>query len=113
LAAAKETDRSWKYINLSQYMCVGIGRQNITYNSVLGIRRLDSFISGNTYINGNQTFVSDSHWPFICSVGIIHSKMSETRMDFKIEILLKSLFLCWHAFEAVKTILTMISCRQI
>jgi hypothetical protein len=28
-----------------------------------------SFISGNTYtVNGNQAFILDYYWPFICSV---------------------------------------------
>jgi hypothetical protein len=45
-------------------MNVEIGRQKI-----LDITRLHSFISGNTYtVNQNQTFILDSHWPFICSV---------------------------------------------
>jgi hypothetical protein len=44
-------------------MSVGIGERD-HYNSVLEIRRLHSFISGNTY-NGNQTFILDSHRPFI------------------------------------------------
>ncbi len=49
-------------------MIVGIGRQNIII-LFLEITRLHSFISGNTYsVNGNQTFILDSHRPFICSV---------------------------------------------
>jgi hypothetical protein len=50
LAAAKETYRSWNYINLSQiqYISVELGRRH--YNSVLEITRLHSFISRNTSI---------------------------------------------------------------
>ncbi len=47
LAAAKQTNRSQKYINLSQiYERRDWEREH--YNSVLEIKRLHSFISGNT-----------------------------------------------------------------
>ncbi len=47
LAAAKQTDRSWKYINLSQiYECRNWETEH--YNYFLEIMRLHSFISGNT-----------------------------------------------------------------
>jgi hypothetical protein len=47
LTAAKQTDRSWKYMNLSQiYECRNWETKH--YNYVLEIRRLHSLISGNT-----------------------------------------------------------------
>ncbi len=47
-------------------------------NGKLGARTLSFFFGNNEaahfhfreYINGNQTFILDSHWPFICSVGL-------------------------------------------
>ncbi len=68
LAAAKQTDRSWKYINLSQkYECRNWERDH--YNSVCEISRLHTAqLHFWKYINGNQTFIFDSHQPFICSV---------------------------------------------
>jgi hypothetical protein len=45
LAAAKETDRSWKNINLSQ-IYESRNWETEHYNSVLEITRLHSFISG-------------------------------------------------------------------
>ncbi len=56
---------SWKYINLSQIYEYR-NWETEHYNSVLTIRRLQSFNSGNN-INGNQTFILDSHRPFISS----------------------------------------------
>jgi hypothetical protein len=45
---------------------VGIGETE-HYNSVMEIRRLNSEqIHFWEYINGNQTFILDFHWPFIC-----------------------------------------------
>ncbi len=43
-------------------MSVGIGRQNII---IMFWKEQFHFCE---YINGNQTFVLDSLWPFICSV---------------------------------------------
>jgi hypothetical protein len=55
-------------------MSVGTGRQNTKYyNSVLEIT--DSFLG---IYEGNQTFILDSHQPFICSVG---SKGAVKTMD--------------------------------
>ncbi len=60
--AAEEADRSWKYVSLSQiYECRSWETEH--YNSVLEITV--SFL----YINGNQTFILDSHRLFICSAG--------------------------------------------
>jgi hypothetical protein len=41
-----------------------VGTETEHYNSVLEITV--SFLG--MYINGNQPFILDSHWPFICSV---------------------------------------------
>jgi hypothetical protein len=46
-------------------MSVRTGRQNIIF-----LFRKEQFHFWK-YINGNQTFIMDSHWPFICSVGRI------------------------------------------
>jgi hypothetical protein len=53
---------SWKCTNLSQiYECRNWEKEH--HNSVLEITRLHSCISGK---NGNQTFIVNSHRPFIC-----------------------------------------------
>ncbi len=60
--AAEQADRSSKYINILQiYECRNWETEH--YNSVLQITV--SFLG---YMNGNQTFILDSHQPFICSV---------------------------------------------
>jgi hypothetical protein len=52
-------------------MSVGIVRQNITYNSILELRRLHiAQLPFWECINGNQTFILDSHRPFICSEAV-------------------------------------------
>ncbi len=59
---AEQADRSWKYVNLSQiYEWRNWDTEH--YNSVLEIK--GSFLGIH---NGNQTFILDSHRPFICSV---------------------------------------------
>ncbi len=58
-----KADGSWKYINLSQ-ICEWRNRETKHYNSVF--EKLYHF---GEYINGNQTFILDSHRPFICSEG--------------------------------------------
>jgi hypothetical protein len=62
-AIAKQADWSWEYINCSQMRECG-NWETDHLNSVLEIMRPRSFI----YINWNQTFILDSHQPFICSV---------------------------------------------
>jgi len=80
----KMDDRSWKYINLSQiYECRNWETEH--YYSVLEIRRLHSYICG--YINGNQTFILDSHWPFICSVYECQISISSFGGVWRIKIL--------------------------
>jgi hypothetical protein len=65
LAAEKETDRSWKYINLSQvYECMNWETGH--YNSCFGSKEDVQFHFWKD-INGNQTFILDSHWPFLGS----------------------------------------------
>ncbi len=64
LAAAKFGDQSWEYIN-HRYMNVEIGRQNMII--LFGNYEAPQFHFWE-YINGNQTFILDSHRPFICSV---------------------------------------------
>ncbi len=76
--AAEQADRSWKqkYIKLSQIQkCRNWETEQ--YYTVLEI-----FISGNTDINRNQTFILDSRRPFICSVqDNVHWSMQEIWTD--------------------------------
>ncbi len=65
LAAAKYADRSWEYINRSQIHECG-NWETEHYNSVLEITQFHFW----EYIDWNQTFILDSHQPFICSAGI-------------------------------------------
>ncbi len=60
----RQTDPRNIYIS-HRYECRNWERER--YNSVMEIRRLHSFIFWE-YINGNQTFILDSHRPFVCSV---------------------------------------------
>ncbi len=69
----------WKYINLSHiYECRNWEPEH--YNSVLEIRRLHTaqfhFLE---CINGNQTYILDSHLPFICSEDCEFSSTSEAK----------------------------------
>jgi hypothetical protein len=54
----------WKYINLAQIYECRTGRQNIV---ILFWKLTVSFLGIHT-VNGNQTFILDSHRPFICGV---------------------------------------------
>jgi hypothetical protein len=58
----RQTD-SWNIYRSQIHKCGNWGTEH--YNSVLEIKRL-SFIS-EEYINRNQTFIFNSHRPFICS----------------------------------------------
>ncbi len=63
----RQTDPGNTNINLLQiFECRNWKTEH--YNSVLEIGRLHSFIAGNA---GNQTFMLDSHRPFVCSIELI------------------------------------------
>jgi hypothetical protein len=53
-------------------MSVGIERQNII---ILFGNNVDAQLHFWEYINGNQTFILDSHRPFICSAHAIHETL--------------------------------------
>ncbi len=66
VAAAKQADRSRKYINLSQiHECRNWETDH--YNSVLERTTQAAQFYFWEYINRNQTLIMDSHLPFICS----------------------------------------------
>jgi hypothetical protein len=55
----------YNYLTCQMYECGNLETEH--YNSVLEIRRLHSFISGNTYSKWEPgIFILDSHRPFIC-----------------------------------------------
>ena len=60
--AAEQADQSRKYINLSQ---INECRNSETEHYISVLELTLYFWE---YINGNQTFILDSHRPFICSV---------------------------------------------
>jgi hypothetical protein len=68
LAAAKQTDWSWKYINLSQ-KCECRNWEAEHYNSVLEITRLSSCISGNTYVGTRHLYwiLTGPSFAMLCS----------------------------------------------